>query len=92
MMTEMARTVAVSRVFRAVVATTMAFSTVLAVTAIGGVLRRTMGRMLGVGNCTAAFPISPVTITSRITVFQFVASGIKNGKIWLSSLSEEGPG
>ncbi len=56
-MLEMARTVAVSRVFRAVVVTTMEISTVLAMSAIGGVLRSSMNRVLGVGDCTASIPI-----------------------------------
>jgi len=49
-MLEMARIAAVLRVFRAVIATTMAISSMLAITAIGGVLRITLNRMLGIGD------------------------------------------
>jgi len=64
----------------------------LAIAAFGGVLRRAMRRLLGVGHWTASIPISTGTTATRVTVFLFVASGIKNGTIWLSSFSEEGPG
>ena len=73
----MAQTAAVSRVFRAVFATAMGISSVLAIAAIGGVLRRVVKRMLCIGYCTTALPIFFVTVTTRITVFLFVASGIK---------------
>jgi hypothetical protein len=46
---EMARTAVVSRVFRAVIATAMEISAVLAITTIGGVLRITIELMLGIG-------------------------------------------
>ena len=71
----MARTVAVSRVFRAVIATTVVFSSLLAVKAIGGVLRSAMGRVLGIGVWATAVPVSTDTsaATARITVFLFVA-------------------
>ena len=50
----------------------------LAIAAIGGVLRRAVSRVLGVGDCTLPVPFcGPGTMTPRVTVFQFVASGIK---------------
>ncbi len=83
---------AVSQVFRAVVAASMGISSMLASTAIGGVLRSSMSRMLGFGDCTTTIPVYSGTAASRITVCQFVASGIKYCTIWLSSFSEEEPG
>ena len=74
---EMARTVVVFRVFRAVLAPPLDISTMLAIAALGGVLRRAVSRMLGFGICTEAFPIGTLSIT-RVTVFQFVASEIKS--------------
>ncbi len=49
--------VAVSPVFRAVFASAMGISTMLAITALGGVLRSTLDRMLGIGDCTATIPL-----------------------------------
>ncbi len=74
----MARTVAVSQVFRAVIASSKRISSMLAITAVGGVLRSTVNRMLYIGNWPASSPISSVSITTRLTVCQFVALGIKN--------------
>ena len=68
---------AVSHVFRAVFASALEISSMLAVPVFGGVLRSTMGRMLCVGNWTPTIPISTAAKAPRITVFQFVASGIK---------------
>ncbi len=68
-----------SPVFRAVnTASIVLFSPMLALAAVGGVLRSTVNRMLYIGNWPASSPISSVSITTRLTVCQFVALGIKN--------------
>ena len=92
-MLEMARIAAVLRVFRAVIAATMEISSLLALTAVGGVRRSSGYRLLGIGDWPTTIPISSVTAaSSRFTVFLFVASGIKNGTIWLLFGKRRGAG
>ena len=68
----------VLEVFRAVYATTVGDAAMLAITAVGGVLRRAVIRMLGIGDWTSAVPLWSVAISTRVTVRLFVASGIKS--------------
>ena len=80
----MAPIAAVLRLFRAVVVTTMGVSmVVLAVTAIGGVLRSTVYLMLGIGLWTRTLSLFTTIPSARLTVFLFAVLGIK---CWWSPL------
>ena len=68
----MARIASVLQGFRAVLATTMELSAMLAISAVGGVLLRPMERLLGFGFWTTNISIGTEAIAERVAVCLFV--------------------